>query len=476
MPESIGQQLKKARLARNLTLEQVVEATRIRAYYLEAIEDDNFEVLPSPVQARGFLRLYADFLDRSLDELIEKQAGAVPEILQKAPANGQTAPGNPAPVAAAEPGAPSEDAGNNPLAPEPPAAEGSAGSSLSPAAEPPEETLHPHLPEPSQHSARSQAIFTAIGRELRERRESLSLTLDEIEHHIHVRKPSLQALEAGEFDRLPSSVQTRGMLNNYARFLDIDVEALLLQYADGLQTQLLERQQFPAAGQRPAEAKSKSRLPFRIKLPTSVWRYLSTDVLAGGGLILFLLIFAIWGTNRVLNLRAVRTPLSTAPSISDILISSPAAPETSTATSSPGPVGPAPGGGVPAAVVIPTSGQGQVHIVLVALESTWARVVVDQRTLFEGRLTIGTAYPYDGDAQIEVLTGNGAAVDVVYDQKDLGSLGGFGEVVDRIYTANGVLNPTATFTPTITQTPLPSPTPRTTPTPLGSQTATATQP
>jgi hypothetical protein len=71
MPETIGQQLKKARLARNLTLVQAVEATHIRAYYLEAIDDDNFEALPSPVQARGFLRLYAYFLNFSLDELIE---------------------------------------------------------------------------------------------------------------------------------------------------------------------------------------------------------------------------------------------------------------------------------------------------------------------------------------------------------------------------------------------------------------------
>ena len=49
----------------------------------------------------------------------------------------------------------------------------------------------------------------------------------------------LQALEAGEFDHLPSSVQARGMLNNYAHFLDLDVDALLLTFAEGLQTQRL---------------------------------------------------------------------------------------------------------------------------------------------------------------------------------------------------------------------------------------------
>jgi len=39
-------------------------------------------------------------------------------------------------------------------------------------------------------------------------------------------------------------------------------------------------------------------------------------------------------------------------------------------------------------------------------------------------------------------------------------LGAIGEVVDRIYTSNAILNPTATSTPTPTITPIPSATPR----------------
>ncbi|PIZ25255.1 MAG: hypothetical protein COY47_06965, partial [Chloroflexi bacterium CG_4_10_14_0_8_um_filter_57_5] len=70
---SVGQQLKKARLARNLTIEQVTQATHIRAYAIDALEDDNFDALPSPVQARGFLRLYANYLGLSLEELIANQ-------------------------------------------------------------------------------------------------------------------------------------------------------------------------------------------------------------------------------------------------------------------------------------------------------------------------------------------------------------------------------------------------------------------
>ncbi len=61
----IGSQLRAAREAQGLTLEQVFKATRIKQSFLEAIEANQFQALPGPVQARGFVRSYANFL--SLD-------------------------------------------------------------------------------------------------------------------------------------------------------------------------------------------------------------------------------------------------------------------------------------------------------------------------------------------------------------------------------------------------------------------------
>jgi hypothetical protein len=81
---------------------------------------------------------------------------------------------------------------------------------------------------------------------------------------------------------------------------------------------------------------------------------------------------------------------------------------------------------------------------------------VDGKVQFEGRVTAGTAYPYDGNAQIEVLTGNGRAITILFNQNNLGPMGNFGEVVDHIYTANAILNTTATFTPTPSITPTPT--------------------
>jgi cytoskeleton protein RodZ len=69
MAESIGSTLKQKREARHLSIEQVAEQTRIRAHYLQALENDDLSAIPSMAQARGFLRIYSEFLGLTLDEL-----------------------------------------------------------------------------------------------------------------------------------------------------------------------------------------------------------------------------------------------------------------------------------------------------------------------------------------------------------------------------------------------------------------------
>jgi cytoskeletal protein RodZ len=65
----IGSQLRAAREAQGLTLEQVFKSTRIKASFLEAIEANQFQALPGPVQARGFVRSYANFLGLDGEQL-----------------------------------------------------------------------------------------------------------------------------------------------------------------------------------------------------------------------------------------------------------------------------------------------------------------------------------------------------------------------------------------------------------------------
>ena len=70
MSETIGQKLRSSREEKRLSLEQASAATRVRLHYLEALEGDDLSAIPSTAQARGFLRIYADFLGLNADEFV----------------------------------------------------------------------------------------------------------------------------------------------------------------------------------------------------------------------------------------------------------------------------------------------------------------------------------------------------------------------------------------------------------------------
>ena len=58
----IGGSLREARLKRGLTSADVQKAIRIRDRYLQALEEERWELLPGDAYVKGFLRTYADYL------------------------------------------------------------------------------------------------------------------------------------------------------------------------------------------------------------------------------------------------------------------------------------------------------------------------------------------------------------------------------------------------------------------------------
>ncbi|MCI0883358.1 MAG: helix-turn-helix domain-containing protein [Chloroflexi bacterium] len=71
MPRSpLGETLRTARIEKNITFEDAERVTRIPRKYLEALELENFGILPAPVYARGFLRSYASYLGLEPKDLL----------------------------------------------------------------------------------------------------------------------------------------------------------------------------------------------------------------------------------------------------------------------------------------------------------------------------------------------------------------------------------------------------------------------
>jgi cytoskeletal protein RodZ len=58
----ISQKIKDARLEKGLTLDEISKATKIRVSFLSAIERGEYDKLPSPAYAQGFVRNYINFL------------------------------------------------------------------------------------------------------------------------------------------------------------------------------------------------------------------------------------------------------------------------------------------------------------------------------------------------------------------------------------------------------------------------------
>ncbi|HVN14172.1 MAG TPA: RodZ domain-containing protein [Anaerolineales bacterium] len=625
MSETIGQRLKQTRLARHISIEAASEATRIRLRYLESLETDDYSVMPSAAQARGFLRNYATFLGLDLDQVLSEiqraQAAELPEDVSgplphvdavslppqvSAPVVADESPRTPpfwtswlarlrkpnpspepipaqeptlvaeviipepepqaeppAPIEAPivqeepkleeaapkkrgrkkkEPPAPPPSASSEPPtrptkkaskkkdesvreavevaeAPEPPVEEEIKAEVATPLIEEERPQVQPEAEEESQSGfwtrlqsifklrvknvqedsldeEKSQAeapleilpdliptetgspqsvetpkeIFIEIGARLRQRREMLSLTMDEIERHTHVRAAFVKALEEGDFDQLPSAVQTRGMLANYATFLDLDTDALLLRFADALQARHRARYSERPRAPRTEMKLGQSLPPLRT--------FIAGDMLFGIGMAVMLVALGIWGFGRVFANQAARSALPTAPSISDILARTPVSTAQQEVTLIPAAATPS---AVDETTTTPDVGtelptedaNANVQVEIMSVSSTFMRVLVDGKEKFSGRTMPDTNYPFDAATSVQILTGNAAALRVTYNGKNLGLLGSFGEVVNLIYSANSITTPTPEATATSTATPnIPAtvtqtftPTPSSTPTP-----------
>lgn len=522
MPESIGQQLKKEREARFLTLEKASEATRIRVVFLKALEADDYSVMPSAAQGRGFLRNYAEYLDLNIDLMIEEiQRSAAPvEVSGPLPQVNLVETEIPPLVEEQEEEKPERSFlsswfGRRPKVeplPELESPEADLAAEQVTETQPEENSLpieadqaevkdEPKIgilskmlrifrpraekkesqPEPEttveaepeiQRNVPSQpadVIFAEIGHRLRERRELISLTYEEVERHTKLRAVFVKALEEGALDKLPSPVQMRGMLANYATFLDLDTDAILLRFADGLQARRYEKY-----AETPRE-KIQTEVVTSIPVLRS---FIAGDLVFGVVMIAILIGLGIWGVGRVVNSQDDQDAAPTLPafnlanstpspiSLSDVDLTASLPVETPLATALEVAVD-----GTTTVEALPTLGaDANVTVSIFAVERAFIRVSVDGELAFEGRVVPREEMTFEALDQVVILTGNAAALRVTYNGRDLGLMGAVGEVVNRVYLISGVATPTATIPPTptntlpVTDTPTPSTTPTLTPT------------
>ncbi len=527
---TVGQRLQKAREDRGISIQEAAHETRIRVSYLQELEADHPELLHSATQARGFLRLYADFLNLSYTELLElweskpeepltpempepeqekkvfrfrpqwlkreqtESSGQIGEEDQKPPAEDeleQIQSDEPSPEESlnelqqypqqAEPvqepqlqdeeepeenfpdteenQEPSKDMSQE----EPDSAEQSDPKSRSILANlqglisrllpskklTADDTVNEQEDEqPAPEITRtSEDIFKEIGQLMQSRRRMMELNLSDIENFTNLKRAFLISIEEGRFNDLPSTVQGRGMLNNYARFLGMEESVVMDMYGRALQLLREERQ-------KPQRRTVKSPVSVKLNIPEKWRKILNPDLVIGGALIIGLFAFIIWGATQVF--RAASGEPTDAPSISEVL--------QITATTEPTEIVEEPEEEIEATdipgvaiaqstpTIVATVNAAPLQLYIITHDRAYMEVVVDGVETFSGRVSPENVYTYSGSESINLVTGNASALEVYFNQEYLGNLGDIGEVVDIDFTLEGLITPTplATATPTIT--------------------------
>ncbi len=72
MSETLGETLREAREENGASIEDAAAATRIMQTQLRAIENNDYSGIPAPMYAKGFLKLYAQFLGLEPEPILER--------------------------------------------------------------------------------------------------------------------------------------------------------------------------------------------------------------------------------------------------------------------------------------------------------------------------------------------------------------------------------------------------------------------
>lgn len=513
-----GKILSETREQKGISIKEASDSLHIRIPYLQALESGRAEIIPSAVQARGFLRIYSEYLDLNANDMIQEwdNPGSTPLSQKQQQPPEQTQPAPP-PVVPPMPAA-------QPEQPVPPAFQASERSSYTqfqqdqpsqipvnipqgpaPSPEPPVFTDIPKAPQPQMSETpekpgksekknkekknggglfrkkspapekkedpeqKAKELFKDIGEQLAYRRKFLSLSLEDCESQTLIRSIYIESMENGSFEQLPSFIQARGMLNNYASFLDLDVDTLMLKLATAIQL----------LSQKKNNRTEDNRKKRTTKKAGKMRKFFTPDLFVGVFVIVGIAGIIIYSAITITAYRRnISTPtMDLGVSLIDQFMESTRTPEF-LPTASPTVVS-----GLQAQNfdIIPNEQATEsaevisnqpVQIFVNANQRALMTVLSDGKEVFNGRTLPDNTYPFDAENEIELRTSNGDALSVTYNQQNLGRLGRLGENVTIIFSPYLAATPTPQFSPTPTNTLQPTytsmpetPLPTNTPTP-----------
>lgn len=113
-----------------------------------------------------------------------------------------------------------------------------------------------------------------LGRILKHKRESLGMTLNDLEQKIKIQRKYLEMIEKNEFESLPNPVYARGFIEKYARSVNVNAEALLKDHYEELPAVSMSardaRQKLKKEDTLPVQQEDRTIRPLLLVLLTTV--------------------------------------------------------------------------------------------------------------------------------------------------------------------------------------------------------------
>ncbi len=79
MSQTLGEKLRQAREARDITISEVAEQTRISPLYIESIENDDYRILPGGIFNKGFVKSFAKYVGVDEQEALQDYSRLISE-------------------------------------------------------------------------------------------------------------------------------------------------------------------------------------------------------------------------------------------------------------------------------------------------------------------------------------------------------------------------------------------------------------
>lgn len=109
-----------------------------------------------------------------------------------------------------------------------------------------------------------------LAQRLRAARDKMGVSIEEAERATKIRRRYIEAIEAGDFDRLPDGPPSRGFIKNYARYLGLDPDQSLMDFEAEVGVPILQLNEFIPPP--PTRHQAVSRYTQLVKLPQVRWK------------------------------------------------------------------------------------------------------------------------------------------------------------------------------------------------------------